>query len=209
MIILGLTGSIAMGKTTAANMFRRIGIPVHDADAKVHALLNIGGKGVEHVAKAFPETIVKTSAGVSIDRTILGRSVFKRPSELVILEAILHPLVRKLELQFLRQAALRREVLVVLDVPLLFETGGAERCDLVAVVSAPAFVQRQRALARRNMTLDRFSSILVRQMPDGEKRRLADNIIPTGLGYAYSFAVIQRIVGSSLSRPVQKWRPNR
>ena len=209
MVILGLTGSIAMGKTTSANMFRRLGIPVHNADAEVHALLGPGGDGVAPVAAAFPETAVETPRGTVIDRVTLGRHVFNNPTELVGLEAILHPLVRKSELRFLRQAALRRQALVVLDIPLLLETGGASRCDVIAVVSAPPFLQRQRALARPGMTPDRLAAILVRQMPDVEKRRRADNIILTGLGYSFSFAMIRRIVALSLSRPARHWPPRR
>ena len=178
MKILGLTGSIGMGKTTAAAMLRRLGVPVHDADATVHALFSRGGAAVAAVAAAFPGVV---TAG-SVDRARLGAVVFGDASALKRLEAIVHPLVRKAERQFLGRNRRRRVPLVVLDVPLLFETGGQKRCDRVAVVSCPAFLQAQRVLARPGMTPGRLAAIRAKQMPDAQKRRRADTIIPTGWG---------------------------
>lgn len=202
MIVLGLTGSIAMGKTTAAAMLRRLGVPVHDADATVHRLLGDGGAGVAPVLAAFPGTEAAGDSALAIDRTALGRRVFDDPAALARLESILHPLVREREHAFLAAAARHRRPLVVLDIPLLFETGGDARCDAVAVVTAPAFLQRQRALARPGMTAERLSAVLARQMADGEKRRRADFVIPTGLGRAFSQRAIQRMVGE-----LDSWRP--
>lgn len=190
MIILGLTGSIGMGKSTAAGMFRYLGVPVHDADAVVHDLMKPGGAAFNAIAKKFPDAV---QAG-RIDRKILGGLVFGNASELAKLEGILHPLVQSREKAFLRQQRRVGRRLVVLDIPLLFETGGDARCDYVAVVSAPAFVQRQRVLARPGMKDETFRQILQKQMPDRDKRRRADFIIPTGLGRAVTFGYIRSIV---------------
>jgi dephospho-CoA kinase len=178
MIILGLTGSIGMGKSTAAAMFRQLGIPVHDADASVHRLLGAGGAAVARVEAAFPGTAGRQG----IDRRELGRRVFNDAAALRRLEAILHPMVRAEECSFLRRMAARRVPLVVLDIPLLFESRSKTRCDAVVVVSAPAFLQRARVLGRPGMTEERLQSILAKQMPDREKRRRADFVVPTGLG---------------------------
>ncbi len=190
MFILGLTGSIGMGKTTAANDFRRLGVPVYDADAAVHDLLKPGGAGVEPVSELFPKVIVDGG----VDRAALGRAVFGDDEALGRLEAILHPMVRARQNQFLWIARLRRAPLVVLDVPLLFETGGDRNCDAVAVVTAPAFLQRIRVLKRPGMTAEKLDGILARQMPDMEKRRRADFIIHTGLGHAFSLRYIRHII---------------
>lgn len=178
MKILGLTGSIGMGKSTAARMLRRLCVPVHDADATVHRLLGKGGKAVAAVEAAFPG-VVRDGA---VDRAELGRQVFGDAAALRRLEAILHPLVRAAERDFLERHARRGTSLVVLDIPLLFETGGEDRCDRVAVVSAPAFLQVRRVLRRPGMTMARFKAIRAQQMPDADKRRRADFVIPTGLG---------------------------
>jgi dephospho-CoA kinase len=191
MIVLGLTGSVGMGKSTAAAMFRRLGVPVHDSDAAVHRLLAPGGAAVKAVAAAFPEAL---GADGGIDRAALGRRVFADAAALKRLERILHPLVRCSQDRFLKQARARRLPLVVLDIPLLFETGGGRRCDLVVVVSAPAAVQRARVMARPGMTEARFRAILAKQMPDAEKRRRADIVVPSGLGRAVTFRRLARLV---------------
>lgn len=187
---LGLTGSIGMGKSTAAGMFRRLGVPVHDADAAVHALFRKGGAAVGPVGEAFPEAI----RDGAVDRAVLGQAVFGDAERLARLEAIVHPLVRRMSDRFLRQARARRAPLAVFDVPLLFETGAEARYDAVAVVSAPAFVQAQRVLARPGMTPARLAAIRARQTPDAEKRRRADFILPTGLGRRCTLQGVRRIV---------------
>ncbi len=190
MRILGLTGSIGMGKSTAAAMLRALGLPVHDADAAVHALLAKGGKAVAAVEAAFPG-VVKDGA---VDRKALGARVFGKPTELKKLEAILHPLVRRAEGSFLQHCRQARHDVVVLDIPLLFETGGEKRCDGVVVVTAPQFLQSQRVMKRPGMTEVRFRQILGSQMPDREKRRRADWVVDTGLGRRPTLAALARIV---------------
>ena len=190
MKVIGLTGSIGMGKSTAAAMFRRLGIPVHDGDAAVHRLLARGGPAVTLVEAAFPGVV----GGGAVDRAALGRRVFGDPAALRRLEAILHPLVRAASARFLARARGRRQDLAVLDVPLLFETGGEKRCDAVVVVSAPPFVQRGRVLARPGMTEARLAQILAQQMPDREKRARADFVVETGLGKRYTLCSIAEII---------------
>jgi dephospho-CoA kinase len=184
MIVLGLTGSIGMGKSTAAATLRRLGVPVHDADATVHRLLGPGGAAVALVARAFPGSAVEDARTrrMRIDRAVLGRLVFADAAALHRLEAILHPLVRMDEQRFRRRMASRHCRLVVLDIPLLFESGGDRRCDATLVVTAPARIQRARVMARKGMTEERFATILAKQMPDAEKRRRADFVVRTGLG---------------------------
>lgn len=193
MIVIGLTGSIGMGKTTAAGMLRRMGVPVHDSDRAVRTLLGRDREVISAVAASFPEAV---RDGV-VDRAALGRKVFLDPEALGRLEAILHPRVRAQSDEFLRRAALAGAPVAVLDVPLLLETGGDRRCDLVAVVSAPAFVQRQRVLSRPGMTAELLAAILDRQMPDREKRRRADIVVPTGLGRAVTWRALRRMVDSA------------
>jgi len=178
MKILGLTGSIGMGKTTAANILRRLGVPVHDADDVVHKLLAKGGAAVPLIEKAFPHTVW----GGSVDRPRLGARVFGDDAALKILEGILHPMVHAEEAKFLRRARARGAKLVALDIPLLYETHGEGRCDAVAVVSCPAFLQEQRVMARHGMTHGKLDNIRRRQLADAEKRRRADFVIPSGLG---------------------------
>jgi dephospho-CoA kinase len=194
MIVLGLTGSIAMGKSTAAAMFRRLGVPVYDADRAVHRLLGKGGAAVTPVATAFPGVVVDGA----IDRRLLGERVFGNAAALRELERILHPLVLRERQRFLRAARLQGRRLVVLDIPLLFETGGERACDAVAVVSAPASLQQARLLQRPGMSPERIAGVMRRQMPDKEKRRRADFIIPTGLGKATTYATIRGIVSTLL-----------
>jgi dephospho-CoA kinase len=177
MIVIGLTGSIAMGKTTAAGILRRMGLPVHDADAAVHRLFRKGGAAVAAVERAFPGTV----RDGTVDRDMLGRQVFQDPEALHRLEAIVHPMVRADSDEFLRLCARRRGPMAVLDIPLLFETGRARDCDATILVSAPAFLQAQRVLRRPGMTEQRLAEIRARQMPDREKRRRADFVVWTGL----------------------------
>lgn len=190
MLVLGLTGSIGMGKSTAAEMFRRLGIPVHDADASVHSLFQAGGLAVAPIFQRFPDAVVDDA----VDRERLGRIVFGDAAALRDLEAIVHPLVRRERDRFLDLQRRVRRSAAVLDIPLLFETGGEDICDYVFVVSAPAFLQRQRVLARPGMTAERLSSILKKQMPDGEKRRRADYVLQTGLGRAATVRTIKKIL---------------
>lgn len=191
-VILGLTGSIGMGKSETARMFRRLGVPVFDADAAVHKLMNKGGAAVGAVSRAFPG-VDKNGA---IDRKALGGRVFNDKPALKQLEAILHPLVRQSEQAFIKRARMERKPLVVLDIPLLFETGGEGRCDYVAVVSAPPFVQRYRVLARPGMTDERLAQIRAQQMADREKRERADFVIPTGNGKGFALARVKDIIKS-------------
>jgi dephospho-CoA kinase len=177
-IVIGLTGSIAMGKSTAAAFFRHLRIPVFDADAAVHRLMGPQGKATQQITVRFPRVV----GPQGVDRKALGAQVFADRAALKALEAIVHPLVRLDREQFLRQAALRRAPMVVLDIPLLFEGKGEHMCDLVVVISAPAFLQRQRALARPAMTPERLAGILAQQWPDARKRRHAHTVIPSSLG---------------------------
>lgn len=190
MRVLGLTGSIGMGKSTAAKMLRRLGLPVHDADAEVHRLMGPGGTAVPEIARAFPGTV----ASKGVDRNALGALVFKDPEALRRLERILHPLVRQATRRFLQRQARARQKLVVLDIPLLFETGGEAMCDAVLTVSAPLRVQRSRVLRRPGMTEAKFRSILAQQIPDAEKRRRSHFVVSTGLGKGHSVRQLQRIV---------------
>ncbi len=176
--VLGLTGSIAMGKSTAAKILQQLGVPVFDADAAVHSLMKPGTATTTAIEKRFPGA----TNDRGVDRQKLGTIVFADPKALKDLEQIVHPQTRALREQFLRQAALQRRTFVALDIPLLFEIKGERLCDAAIVVSAPAFLQKQRALARPGMTETRLKGILSRQMPDAEKRRRADAVVVSGLG---------------------------
>jgi dephospho-CoA kinase len=173
MVIVGLTGSIGMGKSTAAKMLREMGVPVYDADAAVHALQARNGPALPAIEAAFPGVV---KAGV-LDRQALGARVFGNKEALRRLEAIVHPMVQQRQRAFLRRAALAGEKLVVLDIPLLFEGQGHRMVDAIAVVSAPAEMQRERVLARPGMTEEKFAEILKKQTPDAEKRARADFVI--------------------------------
>jgi dephospho-CoA kinase len=188
MIILGLTGSIGMGKSTVAAMFADEGVPVFDADAEVHKLQGPGGRLVAAIEAAFPDT----TGAQGVNRTALGEAVFGKPEAFERLEAIVHPAVAEARQRFLD--ANRDRPLVVLDVPLLFEAGGWRQVDRIAVVSAPAEVQRARVLARPGMTVARFESILARQTPDAEKRERADFVIPTGGSLAETREVVRTVI---------------
>jgi dephospho-CoA kinase len=190
-IVLGLTGSIGMGKSTAAMTLQRLRVPLFDADRAVHRLLARKGAAVELVAASFPG--VRAATG-GIDRSLLGQHVFADPEALLRLERIIHPMVEALEKRFLAFARTRREPIVVLDIPLLFESGSECRCDYVLVVSAPLLVQRQRVLRRRGMTDERFAAILSNQMSDSEKRRRADFVVSTGLSRGLSLRRLRAIV---------------
>ncbi len=176
MIVLGLTGSIGMGKSTTARMFVEAGVPVHDSDEAVHRLY--AGVAAPLVEAAFPGTMREGA----IDRSLLAAQVIGKPDAMKRLEAIIHPLVRADAKAFLDRHRADKAPLVVLDIPLLFETGGRERVDKVVVVTAPAAVQRQRVLARPGMTVEKFEAVLKSQVPDCEKREMADFIIETGEG---------------------------
>ncbi len=176
MIVLGLTGSIGMGKSTTARMFRDAGVPVHDSDETVHRLY--AGKAAGLIEKRFPGVV---HDGV-VDREKLAKAVLGQPDALKDLERIVHPLVRADADAFLERHRQEGARLALLDIPLLFETGGEDRVDRILVVTAPAGVQRERVLARPGMTEEKFEAILSRQVPDAEKRRRADYIIDTGQG---------------------------
>lgn len=188
MIVLGLTGSIGMGKSTTARMFAEAGVPVHDSDETVHRLY--AGKAAPLVEAAFPGT----TADGSVDRAKLGARVLGDAAALKKLEAIIHPLVRADADAFLAKHRNAGESIVVLDIPLLFETGGRGRVDKVVVVTAPAEVQRQRVLARPGMSEEKLAAILAKQVPDAEKRRLADFVIDTGKGLDAARAAVAAII---------------
>jgi dephospho-CoA kinase len=198
--ILGLTGSIGMGKSTAASMLRRLGVPVFDSDAAVHRLLAKGGAAVAKVREAFPD-VVKDGA---VDRQALGARVFADPAALTRLEAIVHPLVRREERRFLRAAARRRAPVVVLDIPLLFESGGEGRCDASMLVTAPRAIQEARVLARPGMTRAKLAGIRARQMPESEKRKRADFVLLTSGGKRRTFEVLRGVVRTMRQRPLRR-----
>jgi dephospho-CoA kinase len=189
-IVVGLTGSIAMGKSTAASMLRRMGVPVHDADEVVRDLTKPNGRALPAIKAAYPDLV--SEAG--LDRPELSRRAFRDPAVLQTLERILHPLVRAEERRFLACERAKGSSLVVLDIPLLFETGGEERCDAVLVVSAPRAIQLGRALSRPGMTLAKLHGIEQRQMPDAEKRKRADIVIPTGRGRRATWVALKRAI---------------
>lgn len=204
MVILGLTGSIGMGKSTAAAMLRRMHLPVYDSDAEVHKLLAPGGAAVPAIDVAFPGVV----ADGAVDRQALGAIVFDDPAALARLEAIVHPLVRDVQGRFLRAQARRGADLAVLDIPLLFETRQEGKCDAVVVISAPRFLQAQRVLARPGMTQEKLDGILARQMPDSEKRRKADFVVPSSLGRALTLRRLTEIVKLLRAAPGRKWPPD-
>lgn len=188
MIIIGLTGSIGMGKSAVAGMFRSLGVPVFDADAAVHRLQGPGGRLLGAIEALFPGS----TGAQGIDRTAIGKAVFGNPPALAALERIVHPAVADERRAFLRRN--RARPMVVLDIPLLFEKGGSDQVDLVVVVSAPAWVQRRRVLARPGMTAEKFRRILKLQTPDAVKRRRADIVIETGTTRQRTRAQIAHLV---------------
>ncbi|KHL24725.1 dephospho-CoA kinase [Croceibacterium mercuriale] len=188
MKVLGLTGSIGMGKSTVAAMFAEAGVPVFDADAAVRALQGPGGPLLPAIEAAFPGT----TGPAGVDRPALGAAVFGEAAALARLEGIVHPVVREARAAFLQAHA--AAPLVLFDIPLLFETGATQEVDAVLVVSAPAQVQRARVLARPGMTIDRFEAILARQLPDAEKRARADHLIDTGTSHEETRAAVRALV---------------
>jgi dephospho-CoA kinase len=198
MFILGLTGSIGMGKSATAKMFAAEGVPVHDADAVVHALYD--GEATPAIEAAFPST---TASG-KVDREKLGKHVFGDAAAIARLEAIVHPLVAKARDKFLSAAARSGAKVAVLDIPLLYETKGDARCDAVVVVSAPADVQRQRAFERPGMTEQKLETILAKQMPDAEKRRRADFIVDTSQGFDHARDQVRDILARVATMPYRK-----
>lgn len=194
MIVLGLTGSIGMGKSTTARMFAEAGVPVHDSDETVHRLY--AGKAAPLIEAAFSGV----ASGGAIDRTKLSRRVLGDAAALKRLEEIIHPLVRADADAFVASHRAAGAPLIVLDIPLLFETGGQARVDKIAVVSAPADVQRRRVMARPGMTAQKFESILARQVPDADKRAQADFVIDTGLGLNSARLQVNEIVASLIGK---------
>ena len=194
--LIGLTGSIGMGKSTTAKMFARLGIPVYDADAAVQAFYEKGGAAVPKIAEAFPGCVKhgRVDRGALWDETSTDASVFAK------LEAIVHPLLARAQQAFIEEAQSKGTELVVLDIPLLFETGAHTRMDAVVVVSAPDEVRRARVLAREGMTEDKLAKILARQMPDTEKRAKAHFIVETDKGLDHAFEQVKRIVGELKAR---------
>jgi len=203
MMIVGLTGSMAMGKSTAANYLKSLGIPVFDSDAAVHALYE--GEAVQAIEQAFP--------GVAhdgrVDRSKLGEAIAGDPEALRRLEAIVHPLVRRKQRDFILAEEMRGSDMVILDIPLLFESGADTLCDAVIVVSAPEEVQRQRLSVRKGMTPEKIDDLLSRQMPDAEKRARADFVVDTSGTIPESRAQLDRILATLRQRTGQKidsWR---
>jgi dephospho-CoA kinase len=198
MFVLGLTGSLGMGKSATAKMFAEEGIPVHDADAAVHDLYE--GAAAPVIEAAFPGT---TAAG-KVDRDKLAQRVLGDSAALEKLEAIVHPLVRRAEQAFLDEAVRKDARVAVLDIPLLFETGGDARCDAVVVVSAPLKIQRARALERSGMTEQKFAAILVKQMSNAEKRARADFVVDTSKGFNVARTQVRDILARIATMPKRR-----
>ena len=194
--LIGLTGSIGMGKSETLKMFAKLGLPVYDADAAVHALYERGGAAVAKIAEAFPGSVKDGR----VDRGELARQVAADASAFARLEAIVHPLAADAQRAFIEEVAAKGAELVVLDIPLLFETGSHARMDAVVVVSAPREVQRARVLSRKGMTKDRLDNILSRQMPDAEKRAKAHFVVETDQGLDHAFEQVKKIVAELTKR---------
>jgi dephospho-CoA kinase len=198
MFILGLTGSLGMGKSTTAKFFAEEGVPVHDADAAVHRLY--AGEAAPLIEAAFPGT----TAGGKVDRDKLARRVLGDEAAIRKLEQIVHPLVRQDGDRFLAQAERHGAKVAVLDIPLLFETGGEKRCDAVVVVSAPPDMQRVRAFERPGMSEEKFRAILANQMPDAEKRARADFVVDSGHGFEHARAQVRDILARVRNMPTKR-----
>ena len=198
MFILGLTGSLGMGKSMTARFFAEQGVPVHDADAVVHRLYE--GEAAAAIEAAFPGT----TTGGKVDRDKLAARVLGDGAALKRLEAIVHPLVQEAERRLLAKAEARSEKVAVLDIPLLFETGGERRVDAVVVVSAPPEVQRSRVLERPGMTVEKLEAILAKQMPDDEKRRRADFVVDTSRGFEAARAEVRAILDAVATMPKRR-----
>jgi len=197
---VGLTGSIGMGKSETAKLFARLGVPVYDADAMVHALYDKSGAAVEPIGRAFPGTVRHGK----VDREALAVRLAGDEAAFRKLESIVHPLVRAAQREFLGAAEKRGEELVVLDIPLLFETGGEKNMDAVVVVSAPACVQRARVLSRPGMTEEKLAAIEARQAPDVDKRAHADFVVETDKGLEHAFETVKQIVAELRGRAARK-----
>jgi dephospho-CoA kinase len=198
MFVLGLTGSLGMGKSTTTKFFAEEGVPVHDADAAVHRLYD--GEAAPLIETAFPGT----TTGGKVDRDKLAQRVLNDTAAIEKLEAIVHPLVRAAEKRFLSEAERKGAAVAVLDIPLLFETGGDKRCDAVVVVSAPADMQRTRVFERPGMNEQKFAAILAKQMPDGEKRSRADFVVDTSKGFDAAHAQVRDILGRVATMPKRR-----
>ena len=195
MKVLGLTGGMGMGKTTVARMFRQAGVPVFDSDATVHRLQGPGGAAVVPIGKLVPAALVRNADGeFSLDRQELRKAVMAQPALIRQLEKIIHPLVFAARDRFFTRCRRRGVDWVVIDVPLLFETGGDARCDRVVVVSAPRRTQVRRIARRRSMSPAEAARMIARQMPDHEKRRRADVVINTGLSMAHTRREVRALV---------------
>lgn len=200
MIVIGLTGSIGMGKSTVGSMFVAEGVPLFDADAEVHAMQRPGGALVDAIESAFPGT----TSSEGVDRIALGSRVLNDPAAMARLEGIVHPAVAVARRDFLERNAARD--MVVLDIPLLFEKGGAAEVDLIVVVSAPEAEQRRRVLSRPGMSEEKFENILALQLPDAEKRRMADVVIDTSGPIEATRGAISRLVGCLRDHGVRYYR---
>ena len=198
MFVIGLTGSVGMGKSTTARFFAEEGVPVHDADAVVHRLYE--GEAVAEIEAAFPGT----TANGKVDRDNLARRVLNDPAALAKLEGIVHPLVHAAENELLARARMGGKDVVVLDIPLLLETGADKRVDAVVVVSAPAEEQRARALARPGMTAEKLAAVLAKQMPDSEKRRRADFVVDSSRGFDAARAQVRAILAAVATMPKRR-----
>ncbi|MEG3616950.1 dephospho-CoA kinase [Magnetovibrio sp. PR-2] len=205
MVILGLTGSIGMGKSWGGRCFQTLGVPLHDADACVHRLMGPNGAAVKDVAAAFPGVL---NAQGGVDRQKLGARVLDDDVQLKKLEDILHPQVRADQKRFLARAQRTQAGLVVLDIPLLFETGARSRVDAVVVMSAPQRLQRQRVLRRPGMTAQKFEAILDRQTPDSLKRQLAHFVVNTGGTKGETLRQITNLVKVAKTWPAKAWSPH-
>ena len=203
MVVIGLTGSIGMGKSTTARFFAEAGVPVHDADLTVHRLYD--GEAAPLIEAAFPG--VADHDGVN--RTKLAARVLGDPEAMRRLEGLVHPLVRREELKFLDTAEKVGAPVVVLDIPLLFETGGDRRVDAVVVVTAPAATQRSRALERAGMTEEKLQALLAKQMPDAEKRRRADFVVDTSQGFDSARMQVHAILREAAALPIRRRRSDR
>ena len=192
MIVFGLTGSIGMGKSTAASMLKKLGVPVHDSDQAVHAALKPRGAAFEEVAVTFPAAWDKKNR--IIDRKALGDIVFHDKAQMKKLESILHPIAAASQKKFIMQMHGKGKKAVALEIPLLFETGAESRVDYTICVTAPHTIQRRRVLARKNMTEEKFRSIVSSQMPDAQKQSLSDFIVQTGMGYGTTYRELRKIL---------------
>ena len=192
MIIFGLTGSIGMGKSTAANMLKILGVPVHDSDVAVHAALKPRGAAFEEVAVTFPGAWDKKNR--IIDRKALGDIVFHDKVQMKRLEAILHPIAAASQKKFIMEMRAKGKKAVVLEIPLLFETGAESRVDYTICVTSPLAIQKRRVMARKNMTEEKFRNIVASQMPDAEKQARADFVVQTGMGYATTFRELRKVL---------------